>query len=326
MGTIDWASLVLATGNPEVRWRAIFEAVAGLAKGGLDAGEFEQALDAGDRLIADAAYDLWETFPTAPSVVRALQSWWDDDTGGDGRAVLILDALSVREMRLILRAAADRGTPVASAQVAGSTVPTDTQAFAKALGLTGRAQLKASGYGPNFIFGAEKPWTDVSEGFDFASLSGHVPAEPDIVLWDAWPDRLLHDSADKSSGPKHFATTAQQVLHGDGFWRLVDRLRQGRRLVVTADHGYAISHRFVDLPSGIGEKMRLCFGASRCGTIPADSPGSPAHPPLYLTAGDRAAVVGPWKWKSPGGYPHLNHGGLTLGEVCVPFITFEAIT
>jgi hypothetical protein len=238
----------------------------------------------------------------------------------------VLDALSVREMHIILRVAAERGVTVTSSRVCGSAVPTDTQAFASALGLSGRAQLKASGYGRNFVFASSKPWTDVSEGFDFGGLAGHVPPAPNVFLWDPWPDKLLHDSANRSSGPKHFAATVQQVLRGDGFWKLVERLRQGRRVAITADHGYAVSHRFVDLPPGLGEKMRLQFGASRSGAVPSALLHSPANPPLYMSVNGRAAVVGPWKWKSPGGYPHLNHGGLTLGEVCVPVITFEAIS
>ena len=46
---------------------------------------------------------------------------------------------------------------------------------------------------------------------------------------------------------------------------------------------------------------------------------------MYIALGDRASVVGPWKWKVEGGFPHIGHGGLTLAEVCVPFLLFPAL-
>lgn len=228
-------------------------------------------------------------------------------------------------MRTILKHAADRGL-AATGTVFGSPVPTDTDAFAKALGLSGRVQLKKSGYPSSFVLAAAKPWTDVSEGFDFGGLAGQVPAVPNVVLWDPWLDDMLHKLAGKPGGPKQLEASAQQVLAGDGFWNLVTRLRQGRELLITSDHGYAVSYRFIDLPQSLGEAFREHFGAKRFGTIPSASLAPAGGAPMYVTVADRTSIVGPWKWKSPGGYPHLNHGGLTLGEACVPFITFEALS
>jgi hypothetical protein len=114
-------------------------------------------------------------------------------------------------------------------------------------------------------------------------------------------------------------------LHSDGFWKLLDRLRQGRRVLITSDHGYAISGRFVELSSPLAEQMRDHFGARRYGAIPNESLVLVGTQPLYVTFGGRASIVGQWKWRPPAGYPHVCHGGLTLGEVCVPFVEFAAL-
>lgn len=34
------------------------------------------------------------------------------------------------------------------------------------------------------------------------------------------------------------------MLQTDEFWKFIDRLRQGRRLLITADRGYAVSKLF----------------------------------------------------------------------------------
>lgn len=320
-----WASVLLAPGSTTARWSAVFERLEELVQDGTDEVDFERLLDSADRLLADAAFDMWEAFDdAAPSSADALRAWWPAPSGSTGKAVLILDALSVRELRTILEAAADRGVRPRSVRVLASAVPTDTDAFAQALGLSGRAQLKASKYGAGFALGEGRPWTDVSDGFSFPTLAEQIPSSPNVVVWDPWLDDLLHKLAPKPGGPKQLAANTQTVLNGDGFWSLVARMRQGRELAITSDHGYAISHRFIDLPPSLGEAFRLHFGAKRCAGIPASDLTPPGAAPLYVTSNGRAAIVGPWKWKAPGGYPHLNHGGLTLGEACVPFITFEA--
>lgn len=327
MSDRGWSSVLLSSGSVDGRWCAVFERLEQLVQTDIDDMDFERALDSADRLLADAAFDMWEEFGhAAPSSVETLRAWWPAPAGGAARALLILDALSVREMRTILTAGAERGVQPRSCRIVGSAVPTDTDAFAQALGLNGRAQLKASKYGPGFALAEGKPWTDVGDGFSFQNLAGQIPSSPNVVVWDPWLDDLLHKLAAKPGGPKQLVSTTQSILNGDGFWSLVARLRQGRELVITSDHGYAISHRFIELPPSLGEAFRLHFGAKRCAGIPPTDLTPPGVAPLYVTANGRAAVVGPWKWKVSGGYPHLNHGGLTLGEACVPFITFEAIS
>jgi len=49
----------------------------------------------------------------------------------------------------------------------------------------------------------------------------------------------------------------------------------------------------------------------------------PWIPPLDLTLGSHRYALGRRKWKIQGGYPHLQHGGLSLLEMFVPFIEIQ---
>ena len=113
------------------------------------------------------------------------------------------------------------------------------------------------------------------------------------------------------------------MLNSGDFWALVERLTTGRRLVVTADHGYAASGLFPDtVDAEQAAYLRNRFSSGRS----ALSETSPSRwaPPIDLTLdtprGRQALVLGRRKWKSPGGYPTLTHGGLSLLEVAVPFL------
>ena len=81
-----------------------------------------------DLYLATAGYDLWNQMePCAPRNAKALASWWAK--GSPGRAVLILDALSLREIPWILHAAPKLGFTVQSAQVYVSEMPGETTPF-----------------------------------------------------------------------------------------------------------------------------------------------------------------------------------------------------
>jgi hypothetical protein len=96
-----------------------------------------------DRLLAESAWSLWEEFPShAPSVIDALKQFWAA-TSPFGTAVLVLDALSLRELPLLLGAAGRRGVSPTRVEVLASEVPTDTDRFAAALGIAGRSNTTA---------------------------------------------------------------------------------------------------------------------------------------------------------------------------------------
>ena|SRR5579859_4624361 len=327
-----WAeTILLANGTAADRWQAIFDKVSSLvtdgATSGSSASSVSESLDRADDLLAEAAWDLWQAYPNdAPTAADALDSWWAGAATRFGKAVLIVDALSVREMHQLLTMTNERGVTPTSAYVRGSAVPSDTQAFAVALGLTGRAQLRASGAGRSFRLATRNLVTDVpTDTFD--ALASMIPTERNLVLWHPWLDDLIHSNQHRPNAATTISNIAYNTLTGDGFWKLIQVLRTGRDLVITSDHGYAASRGFAELPAGLGKQMAESFGAQRYAKAPATPLALAAGQPLYVDArdGGRVAVIGRRKWAVAGGYPHITHGGLTLSEVCIPIIHLPAL-
>lgn len=109
--------------------------------------------------------------------------------------------------------------------------------------------------------------------------------------------------------------------------RLVHTLTTGRRLVITADHGYAASGHFPDTADPAQSsylKDRFASGRwAKVADLEQPAPGAwvpPLDLPLKTAHADATFALGRRKWKSQGGYPTLTHGGLSLLEVAVPFI------
>ncbi len=113
---------------------------------------------------------------------------------------------------------------------------------------------------------------------------------------------------------------APATLQNDAFWKLVNRLRQGRRLLITADHGYAESRQFsTEDDMEVTKALRKTLGASRYKK--ADKPWmNQFMPPVVLTINKHNIAIGQRKWAVQGGYPNLCHGGMSLLEVVVPYI------
>jgi hypothetical protein len=269
-----------------------------------------------DQLLATAAWDLWRDYDaTVEKTADALADWW---LGSGGRAVLILDALSLREVPWILMGAATRGYTVHQARATGCEIPGDTNAFARALGFGARAALENNGASSTHrLPGArtdtsDAPWRDCA-----------VSHDPRLVYWHHWPDARLHELGAPGKGLEALTLEAAAQLSGDDFWSFVERLTQGRRLLITADHGYAASGHFADATDDQATHLKTIFGARRY--TPEDGPVGAWVPPLDLALSTRVAPAGRYalgrrKWKVGGGYPTLTHGGLTVLEIATPFI------
>lgn len=275
------------------------------------------------RLLAESAWDLWLAYPaSAPLTSRVLAEWCKPTPSPTGRAVLILDALSLRELPYVLGGAQKRGIELTDVRATGAEVPSETGTFAKALGVSQRSSL-ANGSAPSgFMLFGDAAYTDVLS-CPFEDCVGTVPNEPNVVLWHSWLDDQIHLH---KRTPDQIAAAVPDILQGDGFWKLVDKLRQGRKLLITSDHGYAVSKLFSaeERDEDTVAALRDTFGASR------DVPDSKSWdhrfmPPVVMTHGGYHTVMGQCKWKVKGGFPQVCHGGLSLLEVAVPWIEFTAL-
>ena len=272
-----------------------------------------------DNLLSGSAWELWQSYEdTAPRTSEVLKRFWSEQT--KGKAILILDALSLRELPWLLEQAAERGYIVHNQRVTGSEVPGDTTPFAKALGFGQRSNLANNGGNSVHFPGA---FTEVSD-LPFADCAAFIKSDPSIILWHEWPDSEMHELADEN-GYRKLAKSAAARLRSDEFWSLIEKLTTGRRLVITADHGYAHSGLFPDVSHREqSDYLKSSFKSGRAASV---EPGDKPHywvPPLTQIVdsqhGRWELVLGRRKWKSQGGYPSLTHGGLSLLEVAVPYI------
>ena len=306
-------------------WARIVECVLSICVASLDTenapGEVtrrDRAIGEFDHFLSSAAWGLWQSFANAaPRNSDKIVEWWSAPYRA--KAILILDGLSLREMPWLLEGARERGFVVHNAAAYGAEIPSETSAFAKALGFGSRSQLQNNGgahvhwLAPARTETIDLPWKDC------ASL---VDASPNWVFWHQWPDSGLHEEAGAGQGLELLTREIAAQLTSDDFWEFVERFATGRRLVITSDHGYAATGLFFDAAD---EQASFLKGVLKSGRLlSGDHDPGPFVPPVALSMdsqhGKHLLAVGRWKWKSQGGYPTLAHGGLSLLEMLCPFI------
>ena len=324
--TEPWVETILAARDSEAAWSGIFNRLRDVALATPNPQTLHRQTVDPDRLLAESAWDLWQDFPThAPKVIDELKRFWTSSTAS-GTAILILDALSLRELPLIVAAAEKRGVTPVRIEVRGSEVPTETDQFAKALGVPARSKLYNNKPPGTFIFAGEDTYTDALK-LPFEDCISAVNPKPRLFRWHSWLDDLLHRYDDNNDGHTTVARETKERLGSDGFWNFIDRMRKGRRLVITGDHGYAVSQFFyTEKDEDAVRLLKKHFGAKRCAQEKPDNEWPQCHlPPLAIRHDGWLVVTGQRKWKIQGGFPHLCHRGLTLLEAAVPFIELPPV-
>jgi hypothetical protein len=317
----------LLNASPAEAWINVFAHALAVCRAPLDAEGVGNEVQKRDRELAGldlvlsaASWDLWSCYEEhAPRTAQAILDFWMRRPAG--KAILILDALSLRELPWLLQQATERDFTLYEVKVTGAELPGETNAFAHALGFAQRSALENNSAGSaHKLKGARTDCT----GIPFKDCAQLIDSSPDWVLWHQWPDDRVHDLANAGQGLPQLAVDAATQLGSDDFWTLVAKLCTGRRLVITTDHGYAASGLFPDTNETTQvDYLKARFKSGRVTAKPA--PASAAFvPPLDLVLdsahGEHAYVLGRRKWKSPGGYPTLAHGGLSVLEMAVPFV------
>ena len=274
-----------------------------------------------DHFLATSGWELWEAL--GENVERTsdrLTRWW---TGPyEAKAILILDGLSLRELPWLLQGAQAAGLNVTAMTAGGSELPPETNEFAAALGYASRSQLQNNGGKSPKLPGARTECV----ALPFADCTSLIDATPNWVFWHQWPDAAIHDAAGAGQGLDQIVRDATERLTSEDFWNFVTRLTQGRRVVITSDHGYAATGLFHDAADEQAQFLKDTFhsGRSRAGKSIRELARGPFVPPVALPLqsphGAHLLALGRWKWKSQGGYPTLAHGGLSLLEVLCPFV------
>ncbi len=314
------------TAQPKEAWQGIFAMLWDIFSAPLTPQHVEREVTERERkvselelLLSGSAWELWRDFEkSVPHTAQSLIDFWLGSSSG--KAILILDSLSLREAPWLLQEAERRGYRIHQARVCGSELPSDTTSFAKALGFAQRSVLENNGAGSTHALpGARTESLNVA----WEDCLNWIASAPALVLWHHWPDERIHQLAEPGDGFQKLCRETAQHLTSDSFWQMVERMATGRRLVITSDHGYAASGMFADVTNKEQAGwLKENFRSSRF----AQGPSATHHwvPPISLclqTAhGTNQFALGRRKWRSAGGYPTLAHGGLSLLEVAVPFI------
>lgn len=315
----------LAQGSDADAWRIIVAHAVEIAQKPLAASNAPSEVVRRDREIGEldlflssSGWDLWQTFDknverTSDRLVR----WWAEPF--TAKAVLILDGLSLRELPWLLQGANSRGFTLHEVNASASELPGDTDEFARALGFSSRSKLQSNGGGLSHKLqlaqteAVNLPWKDCE------ALVGSTPNQ---IFWHHWPDAKLHDGSGPGQGLESLTKDVAEQLSGDDFWAFVERLANGRRLVITSDHGYAATGYFPDANAEVGQFLKQTFSSGR--SKPSIGDIGPFVPPVALQInsahGGYLLALGRRKWRSQGGYPTLTHGGLSLLEVLSPFV------
>jgi hypothetical protein len=278
----------------------------------------DRQIGALDHFLSSAGWDLWQSFGSAVErTSQRLANWWSAHHGP--KAVLILDGLSLRELPWLLQGAQARGYTLHGVAAQAAEIPGQTQEFARALGFSSRSQLQNGGAGHAHRLAhartecVDLPWKD---------CEALVDSTPNWVFWHHWPDSRLHEGAGAGQGLDGLSRDAAAQLCSDDFWAFVQRLATGRRLVITSDHGYAATGYFADAAGDVAQYLKQTFASGR--SAPGGGDIGPFAPPVALQNdgphGTHRLALGRRKWRSPGGYPTLTHGGLTLLEMLSPWL------
>lgn len=313
--------------SPEEAWELVLRYVKAICFESIDRGNPIGELTNRDRqvgeidhFLATAGWDLWKDYESAVErTSHRIVQWWKDVI--DAKALLVLDGLSAREVPWILDGARERGYQICQATITGAELPGDTNSFARALGFPSRSQLQ-NHMGKSLLLNpcqtetVDLPWHD---------CAGLIDTTPNWIFWHHWPDNKLHAEGGQGHGLDSLSRAAADQLSSEGFWDFVGRLATGRRLVITSDHGYAATNLFFDVAGEQNQVLKEMFKGGRFveGFENVGRFVPPVAISLTSSRGDFTYALGRRKWKSPGGYPSLVHGGLSVLEMFSPFVELQ---
>src|SRR4051812_25806740 len=109
MDTLGWATLILDTPSEVEVWKGIFQHLLEIAIHSVSPNDLHKQTVTPDRFLAECAWELWSKYSQSAELTAARLRDWYLQRAVVGRAVLILDALSLRELRVLLECANAHG-------------------------------------------------------------------------------------------------------------------------------------------------------------------------------------------------------------------------
>ena len=97
----EWVELIAGKSDAGESWAQILSALRNMAMQCTRSGQLERATVTPDRILASAAWNLWDEFPAyAPTVVDELKKFWVRP-GASGKVVCWRDNENISEIGII---------------------------------------------------------------------------------------------------------------------------------------------------------------------------------------------------------------------------------
>jgi hypothetical protein len=236
-------------------------------------------------------------------------------------AVVVFDGLSLREVPLLLRLASkSRLKLVEPANVTFAAVPSETIDFV-------RQRLGIGNVAPSDLPRRQTLREAGIAAYYYDAPSRQFSLDPTaeaLLLWSSFPDITYKDSGARFA--QHFEHIHAQLE--TAWMNTVQRIPQGRKILVTSDHGYVYFDAGMNFPrpDSAVRPLTQYFGGERSKSISAAG-SPPSHPDLItLQSHDVAIIRGRVQTHPPG--PSSNklykHGGLSLMEMLTPWIVLTS--
>lgn len=315
----------ITSGSDEKAWETIVEHVYGVFSPPFiessirEIIEREKHISNIEALLSGSCWDLWSSFEqVVQKSSKLLVDRWERTLSG--KAVFIIDGMSLRELPFLLVEAKKRGYQVHKSQVVASSLPSETTFFARSLGFSQRSALENNQAGTRHLLRGGR--TDCLD-LQWEDCIPIIGAHPNWVLWHTWFDDRIHEYNAPGKGVRRLIEKSEKEFTSDSFWNLIDKLSQGRRVFITSDHGYAVTGDFDNVIDEQASYLKETYKSQRFakGVSPQENYWiPPIDIEIDSAHGLYSYVLGRRKWRSSGGYPTLAHGGLSLMETLVPFL------
>ena len=276
--------------------------------------EGENRVHALEELLAASAGRFYDELAAAAAHNEKLTEKVTPET-----AIVIFDGASIREIPLFLKKAGQSGFRVLERSVSYAALPSNTIDF---IG----QRLLGKAVTPKSLPRRKELKEQNIKAFYFhdAISTNHIicKSTEQLILWSSFPDVTYQDSEARFA--RHFAE--MQQLYDAAWKNTVMQIPRDRRIVITSDHGYIFFGAGFDSTRPntacelLNQNRSRVFG-------PDEELLDDSHAGDLQIFPDRrlAMVRGRIKNrpKGPAANRVYRHGGLSLMEMLVPWITLE---
>jgi hypothetical protein len=280
----------------------------------------EKTVNELEEVVAAAAGRIYDELLQPPPPQRDLRAFL---ASGTPSAAVVFDGLSLREVPLVKRLAAESGLRTVEEGWSLAAAPSETVDFIAArlgVGAIGPSQLPACrALRDQGIAASYLDQVNQRRALDRAAQA--------VLVWSAFPDYRYKERdarfPELFENLHNMLTTAWQ-----NSVQVIVQDAPGRRLLITSDHGYVFFGSGCSFAWDNAETAPLAayFGGERSARLD-EKPNPPQHRGLAVLPGRGVAMIRGRVQTHPrgeGARKLYKHGGLSLMEMLVPWLVLEA--